>query len=361
LIGQLHYETTSKYNFPLTPKWTSLSHKIMELSLNSMHMVKGRPFQLDNTELPEPFLNGEHDKDLESLRGRMASTLLIPLRPIRDGTTITGIDVSTIRVGTTDLGAVYAVRGAIVTRTNEGYRYLRLGPFTFHVTRRSLNGASREMNEALDLSLSALPQTEQQTRLCSLIERWLQLCVSHLMRECIILWDGSLTAGVPGSPAAGVSEILKAARRNSNIIMGFSKDTTLRFLDWRITDLVDGYRPPCLFEIDSLPLSSSASTRPLGRIYVARLASGGCAFRLDIDRSISREESITAVERLLGNELLYQGYPETLRLAHIYSTFTATEVIGIQRFMIKRYGLRLVSRVNMHRTLFGPYGVRLGD
>jgi hypothetical protein len=361
LIGQLHYETTSKYNFPLILRETGFSRKIMELSLNTMHTIKGRPFQLDNVEFSEPFLNGAHDKDLATLKGRMISTLLTPLRPIRDGTPITGIDVSSIKVGTTDAGAVYAVRGAIVMNANKKYRYLRFGPFPFHITRRSLHEMSSEIKKDLTLSLSTLTQVEPQTQLCSLIERWLQSCVSYLAKEGIILWDGSLTAGISGSPAGEVSEILKAARENSNIVMGFSKDTTLRFLDWKITDLVNGYRPPCLFELDSLPLSSSAATRLLGRIYVAKLARRGCAFRLDVDRSISREESIIAVERLLGNELLYQGYPETLRLAHIYSTFTATDVIGIQRFLIKKYGLRLVSKRNMHRTLFGPYGVRMGD
>ena len=94
---------------------------------------------------------------------------------------------------------------------------------------------------------------------------------------------------------------------------------------------------------------------------MAKLAERGCVFRLDIDRAVSRENGIAAVERLLGNELVYQGYPETLRLAHIYSTFTASDVIGIQRFLVRRYGLRIIARSNMHRTLFGPYGVRIGD
>jgi len=43
-------------------------------------------------------------------------------------------------------------------------------------------------------------------------------------------------------------------------------------------------------------------------------------------------------------------------LAHIFSTFTATEVIGIQRFIVHQYGLKIVTRPNVRRLLFGPFG-----
>jgi len=359
LIGQLHYETTSKYNFPQLIKEAEFSKKIVELSLSSMHTVRGKIFQLDNTEFLEPFMETAQDDDLAYMKSRTISTLLTPLRPIRDGTPVTGIDVSSIKIGSTEVGTVYAVRGAVVLGMNGKYRYLRFGPLPFHVTKKNIREIFKELSR--DLPFSFPSQAEPQSQLCNLIERWLQACVSRLARESIILWDGSLTVGVPGTPTAELSRILRAARENSNIVMAFSKDTTVKFMDWRITDLVAGYGSPCLFEIDPLPLSSPGFMRFLGRVYVAKLAKGGCAFRLDVDRSISKEESITAIERLLGNDLVYQGYPETLRLAHIYSTFTASDVIGIQRFLVRKYGLRLVAQRNMHRTLFGPYGSRLGD
>jgi len=362
LIGQLHYETTSKYNFPQLLKEVEFSKRIVELSLNSMHTIRGRIFKLEeNTEFLEPLMETTRNGEITFVKSRVISTLLTPLRPIRDGTPIIGIDVSSIKIGATEVGAVYAVRGAVVLNMNNKYKYFRFGPLPFHITRKNLPEMFKEINKDFPFNFSLPSQVELQSQLCTLVERWLQTYISHLARESIILWDGSLTAGIPGSPTAELSKILKTARENSNIVMAFSKETTLRFLDWKITDLTAGYEPPCLFEIDSLPLSSPNFMRFLGRIYVAKLARGGCAFRLDVDRAISKEESINAVERLLGNELVYQGYPETLRLAHIYSTFTASDVIGIQRFLVKRYGLRLVAQSNMHRTLFGPYGTRLGD
>jgi hypothetical protein len=45
-----------------------------------------------------------------------------------------------------------------------------------------------------------------------------------------------------------------------------------------------------------------------------------------------------------------------LRLAHVYSTFTATEVIGIQRFISQQYKLKIIHRPNVRKILFGSFG-----
>jgi hypothetical protein len=94
----------------------------------------------------------------------------------------------------------------------------------------------------------------------------------------------------------------------------------------------------------------------LGDVYVAKLSKGNCAFRLDIDCEVSPNSRIEAVERLLGNDLVSQSYPETLRLAHILCTFTANEVLAMQHFITRRYGLQIINRPDMHRLLFGPFG-----
>ena len=65
----------------------------------------------------------------------------------------------------------------------------------------------------------------------------------------------------------------------------------------------------------------------LGDVYVAKFRSNGFSFRLDIDKRAPTEEKIDAVQKVIGNDLVFQSYPESLRLAHIYSTFTANDVI----------------------------------
>ena len=94
----------------------------------------------------------------------------------------------------------------------------------------------------------------------------------------------------------------------------------------------------------------------MGNIYVAKLTGGSCTFRLDIDKRLSQMQAVEAVQKLLGNDLILQSYPETLRLAHIFSTFTATEVLGIQRCVAKESNIKILTRPNVRRILFGRFG-----
>jgi hypothetical protein len=189
----------------------------------------------------------------------------------------------------------------------------------------------------------------------NLLERWLQLGISCSAYGTIILWDGSMTAGMADSPADEMARLLEIARNRLNTVLAFSKNTTLRLSGHKLTDYAEKAKPPCLLQINGFPISSGPVLL-LGNVYVAKLTPGVCSFRLDIDRKIPRERAIEAVKSLLGSDLLIQSYPETLRLAHIYSTFTATEVIGIQRFIAQQYGLKIVTRPNVRRLLFGPFG-----
>ena len=80
------------------------------------------------------------------------------------------------------------------------------------------------------------------------------------------------------------------------------------------------------------------------------------AFRLDIDKEIALEQQIDAIQRLLGNDLYAQSYPETLRLSHILCAFTPNEVIAIKHFITRKHGIQIVNRPDMHRLLFGRFG-----
>jgi hypothetical protein len=157
------------------------------------------------------------------------------------------------------------------------------------------------------------------------------------------------------SPIDEMDRLLNVTRNRLNIILAFSKNTNLRFFGHKLTDYARKAIPPCLLRIDGLD-SSFGSFLFLGDIYIAKLTPGICSIRMDIDKKIPQEQGIIAVQNLLGNDVIIQSYPETLRLAHIYSTFTATEVIGIQRFISQRYNLKIIRRPNVRKILFGSFG-----
>jgi hypothetical protein len=284
----------------------------------------------------------------------------IPLQARHEETTVAATDTSSMKIGETTTGILIAVRGANVWKQNKNYRYMRFGPFIFHITEEN----KREVYNALQATYfhnsdehnhHSPPNMQQMpTRIANLLERWLQTMLIKTINNSIVLFDGSLTCGTPDTPTQALKETLETARKRGNTVLAFSKMTNLRVNGHLITDILLEHKPPYLLETVNL------RTKPpivlLGNVYVARLTKGNCSFRLDIDKQAGQEEKIMAVERLLGNDLLSQSYPETLRLAHILCTFTANEVIAMQYFTVHAYGLKIVNRPDMHRLLFGPFG-----
>ncbi len=366
LIEQIHYATTSRYNFPRFLEISGLPERFVELSLSSMGEVREKSFQ--------PWLNfvdssiakvEEYEGIVEVYSGEGIS-LISPLEPIPDATPIVAIDASSIKVGETEEGVICAVRGAVIWKEKSRYKYLRLGPFPFYITeenKKEILGLLKYYS-SISFSPSMSFMIEIQNRLCEALERWIQMTISASISDSIILLDGSLTSRTSNFRPNILERILKNARDNSNIVLSFSKASTIKFLGKKITDLIIRRKETCLLEIDErmLSISSRRRLRLLGKIYVTKLNKRGYPFRVDIDKILPREIQIMAVQRLLGNELAFQGYPETLRLAHIFSTFTASDVIGIQRFIAREYGLKVVTWPSIRKALFGPFGTgNVGD
>jgi hypothetical protein len=281
------------------------------------------------------------------------------LKPNHEETPIAACDTSTIKIGDTKTGILVAIRGANIWKNQKRYKYTRFGPFIFHVTednKDEVNGTLQRESSAwwsrCQVTLTSLLQNP--TRISSILERWLQAALSRTIRNGIILFDGSLTAGTPETATEQLKTILSSAREHANVVLAFSKMTNLRINGHIITDVSLQRRGPYLLETTGL--RPKPPTVLLGEIYVARLSRENFSFRLDIDKERPCELRTEAVEKLLGNDLLSQGYPETLRLAHILCTFTATEVIAMQHFVARKYGFKIIDRPDMHRLLFGPFG-----
>jgi len=328
---------------------TTLPQRFIELSLHSLKHVQNQPLQLNQQTFQQ--------NPIEPLNALQLKLQPIPLKPKTEETTIAAVDTSSIKIGETNKGIIIAVRGANVWKNKRNYGYLRLGPFIFHITEENLKEVYNTLQKAYftEHNHQTSPNFMQiPMRIASLLERWLQTTLSKTINNGLILFDGSLTAGTADAPTQHMKEILGNARGRNNVVLAFSKMTTLRFNGYIVTDVLLAHKPPYLLEISNLKPKPPLIL--LGDVYVARLTNGNYAFRLDIDKEISIEKRVEAVEKLLGNDLFFQSYPETLRLAHILCTFTANEVIAMQHFISQKYGLKIVNRPDMHRLLFGPFG-----
>jgi len=368
LIQQPQYTAaTTKYNFPQQPQIdSSLPTKFIELSLRSIKTIEKNTersllYQPYDT-ITENTLTQPSDEITPTFNGQAKLKLnTIQLKPSREETPVTAIDVSSIRIGETDTGIIIAIRAAIIWKKQRKYNYLRIGPFPFHITEEN---KQEIYNLFRQYSLDTAPMSKayapsllnMQTHMTTLLERWLQQSIAQQTRDSLILLDGSLTAGTSDTPTTIMAQLLATARNRLNTILAFTKTTRLRLQGHRLTDLIHKAKAPCLLEMSGYPTATAYSVQFLGNIYVAKLTQGNCSFRLDIDQQLPQAQAVEAVQRLLANDRLSESYPETLRLAHIYSTFTANEVLAIQRLLAHTHGIRTVTRPNIRRLLFGPYG-----
>jgi hypothetical protein len=343
VIEQYTITTTPKYNFPQPTTDTTLPKRLIQLSLQT--------------------LNNNFQQNQESTFAIQPKLQPIPLKPKNESAIVAAVDTSSIKIGETSLGMLIAIRGANVWKQNRRYRYIRLGPFIFHITEEN----KKEVYTALQNTYlnathnqQSTPNLQQMpTRMANILERWLQKMLSKTMNNGLILFDGSLTSGTPDTPTHVMKEILETARKMGNTVLAFSKMTSLRLNGHLITEALPAHKPPYMLE--TVGLKPKPPIVLFGDVYVAKLSRGNYAFRLDIDKEIPFAERVGAVEKLLGNDLFTQSYPETLRLAHILCTFTANEVIAMQHFVTRKCGIKIINRPDIHRLLFGVFGKGEGE
>ena len=283
---------------------------------------------------------------------------LIHLNPIASNRPVAAVDTSTIKLGELSDSALCAVRGTVVTLENKRYRYVRYGPLVFSI---GYNGPTTSQ----DFTALGLPPFSGEANVDSLLkrvrnvmERWLQFNVSSSIANGFILLDGSLTAGTPDNPSKELERILETGRRGGSTVIAISKKTKLRISNHSLTELLENESEPCILEVDEQVTEQFPPypVRFLGRVFVGKLARSGFPFRIDVDREIPMPETMKGFRELAGTDIVDQGYPETLRMAHILSTFTAGDVLAMQAFAAARFGVQILPKLALRRSLFGPFG-----
>jgi len=273
---------------------------------------------------------------------------------------VVGIDTSTVKLGLLDDGILCALRGAVVTLGSKNYRYVRYGPFVFSLGYNAPIASKCLENLGLP-PFSGEPNVDSLLkRVRNVLERWLQFTVSSSLTDAFVLIDGSLTAGTPDNPSRELEDILEVARRTGSVMIAISKKTKLRIRNEALTNLLENEPNPCLIDVDR-EITEQFPPYPvrfLGRVFVAKLAKCGFPFRIDIDRQIPHTTAVNEFAQLAGTDIVDQGYPETLRMAHILSTFTATDVLAMQAFAQAQFGLEMAPKPSLRHSLFGPFGSR---
>ena len=283
---------------------------------------------------------------------------IVKLNPIVTGRPVIAVDTSSIKLGELADGVLCALRGAVVVLEAKRYRYVRYGPFVFSLGYNSPL-VSRSFTSLGLPPFSGEPNFDSLLkRVRNMLERWIQYNVGSSVGNAFLLIDGSLTAGTPDNPSRELERILEVARSSGSALIAISKKTKLRIRNEGLTELLEHESDPCLLDVDT-EITEQFPPYPvqfLGRVFVAKLARFGFPFRIDIDRHIPTVAAMKEFAQLAGTDIVDQGYPETLRMAHVLSTFTAMDVLAMQAFAQAEFGVQMMPKLALRHSLFGPFG-----
>ena len=347
-------------NIPESLGLPSFPESLVELSTKSMRSIAGSNLNPRTVSLVELGIDDCDSEEQLNLPSMLAAAGLsrIPIFPVRDTLPIVACDSSSVKIGETENGMIFAIRAVAVWRQTKKISFTRWGPLLFHVPNTEDDANKMRGEESRIFGGLSVKTLRILTRLRNHVERWVQDVLSNAVKNGILLIDGSLTAGTPDNPVGRVNTILATARKNGSIVIALSKSTQLTVGGKNILGFSNDANIPHLIDITPIVEEEYPAypVRFLGRVYVAKLSTDGFLFRVDVDRGASEQETLFSLSRVAGADVIFHGYPETLRIAHIFSTFTANEILAIQRFVASNHQVTLQSRPNLRRSLFGPFG-----
>jgi len=234
-----------------------------------------------------------------------------------DETTIVGLDATALTLGECEGGAMVAVRAAMVSKVRSTmYRAKRFGPMPFLVPFVSDEAHSQDP--------------------MSFLEAYIKDYVSGHVSNSIILWDGRLQL------IDDFVDGLECARRNGNVIIALSKDA------------ISHYHPiyEKVGEVEC-PFVAILSEDRSKAVVAVKLEGDGLVLKAEYFPPKAHEKVAGDFSKIVGNDLLGSGYPETLRLAHILCKFSATEVIGLRQAVLDKTNIEIRRKNDARKIIFG--------
>ncbi|MCF8885613.1 MAG: DNA double-strand break repair nuclease NurA [Aigarchaeota archaeon] len=280
------------------------------------------------------------------------SPSIYKVNPIKDKKEIVAVDTSSIRIAESSRGVIIAVKGAVIhKRTNKKIKCTVIGPFLFYVTKKNFRKLLGEHYKPIYSRDRYEFYRYSQKIFAEILERKIQKYVAEIFKNTLILFDGSLTVSDRVYSPSILEEILKKCLENGNDVLAFSKTTSID-LEILIKQLnLENFKPPYLVDLTHVFLRNFSGIRLLGRVFLAHLTNRCPGYRVDAPLNVSDPSMLVGI--LVGNDPLIYGYPETLILAHDYSTFTKMDVITIHT-LLRKMDIEIVSPTSTRDLLFNP-------
>ena len=264
--------------------------------------------------------------------------------------TIAGIDSSCIHIAETDVGSVYACRAAAVfSQHGKISKYIRIGPIIYYMDEINASKLSMESSGSPRLTkLFLLDRSLAQRVIRERLERTFAFELSKMLSNSIIMIDGCLRQSKFEERGTDLRRLLEVARKNDNIVVGLSKTTRVGLLNRISQVLYDHHNLPAYLDIHDFvsPFLSHVE----GHILLVRFSNDGHPFRVDLSSSTDIEKPLS---HIISSDIFYHGYPETLRMAHHFSIFTATQSDSIKIYLVKNMGVVEIPSEDIRHTTLG--------
>ncbi|MGQ9719057.1 MAG: DNA double-strand break repair nuclease NurA [Nitrososphaerales archaeon] len=249
---------------------------------------------------------------------------------------LAAIDSSCIHIADVEDGSIYVARVASVFFYNKKpQNHIRIGPIIFYLNERTLNFMCEDYRDDRLSGLVLLDDSIAQSMIRTRLERAFAMELARDLSEGVIMIDGSLRSSIFDVGGSNLLNILSAAKRNDNKVIGISKSSRHRILNKLSGKLQSITKAPLYTDIHRLvsPIFKNVE----GHILLVKFSDDGLVFRVDIGNFDDDFEDL--LSRVKYNDCFFRGYPESLRLAHHLSVFTSSEDISVKSYLSERFGV----------------------
>jgi hypothetical protein len=275
------------------------------------------------------------------------ATTITTMAPLMENTIIASVDSSSIQVAETEEGALYGVKcGIALAFGGHSLMHFKIGPILFYLTEEAAKDSKLDSR----LAKLVLLDGDYAKRLLRVrVERAVQTELSAHLVGSVLLVDGSLRSSIFEDQDNSMAKIAENCTLYRNKLVGISKSTKFKILD-RISAPLAKVPSPAFIEVGIV--IKSLVRNSIGSNLLVKFERSSPVLRADVVGNC--EESLG---RILGNDSVARGYPETLRLAHHISTFTATEVTCLKSHILTKYDVTELATEDIRRTLLSSISV----
>ncbi|HZW56155.1 MAG TPA: DNA double-strand break repair nuclease NurA [Nitrososphaerales archaeon] len=264
---------------------------------------------------------------------------------------VVGVDSSCALIGETDEGAIYAGRVAVVYASrSKVIKYCRAGPIIFYLDPTTIRAELGPEAYGKVARLILHDRTLAERFIRTQLERSAQLEASKICSDSLILVDGSLRSSILEPKSHDLKQLERTSEENFNQLVGISKASSVKFLAKTATTLQSLRKGGVFIDVTESVRALIPSIQC--RVLLAKFNQNSQVFRVDFSYQNAEDESQVLCD-LKFNDIMFRGYPETLRLAHHLSVFDASTVSSVRSYLSSKCGIIHVPSDDLRATILG--------